>query len=325
MYCTRCLHLSEHAAYGRIEAARAARKFPVVLELLRDGSITLTAVCLLANHLTPENHRDLLEAARHKSKRDVEAQVAALRPVPDVRSLVRKLPESKLMSPSGVAACVGQNVTPTLTASEDGREQPPAPQIRDAPPVIAPLAPERYKVQLTIGRDTYNKLRKAQDLLRHVVPNGDPAVVFDRALTLLLKDLERSKLGKTERPRMKASATAHGRHVAAVVRREVWARDGGQCAFVGTNGPCAERGFLEFHHVIPFADGGPTTVDNLQLRCRAHNAYEATEYFGPSMFRERSMDYQLGPDRVDVGTRTVPFADKDLTVFRPGSSRIGVH
>ena len=93
VYCTRCLHLSEHAAYGRIEAARAARKSPAVLELLRDGSITLTTVCLLANHLTPEKHRDLLEAARHKSKREVELQVSALRPVPDVHLWFASCPD----------------------------------------------------------------------------------------------------------------------------------------------------------------------------------------------------------------------------------------
>lgn len=51
-YCTQVLHLSEHAAYGRIEAARAARRFPVILEWLADGAITLTTVCLLAPHLT---------------------------------------------------------------------------------------------------------------------------------------------------------------------------------------------------------------------------------------------------------------------------------
>lgn len=45
-YCTQVLHLSEHAAYGRIEAARAARRCPIVLERLADGSITLTTVCL---------------------------------------------------------------------------------------------------------------------------------------------------------------------------------------------------------------------------------------------------------------------------------------
>ena len=46
-FCTQRLHLSEHATYGRIEAARAARKFPAILDRLADGSITLTiATCL---------------------------------------------------------------------------------------------------------------------------------------------------------------------------------------------------------------------------------------------------------------------------------------
>src|SRR3982750_4721193 len=78
-YCTQVLHLSEHAAYGRIEAARAARRFPVILERLAEGSITLTTVCLLAPHLTIENHVPLLERAQHQTKRDVEYIVATLR------------------------------------------------------------------------------------------------------------------------------------------------------------------------------------------------------------------------------------------------------
>src|SRR5207248_4153749 len=69
-----------------------------------------------------------------------------------------------------------------------------------------------------------------------------------------------------------------------LVKREVWARDGGRCAFVGVNGRCTERGFLEYHHVQPFADGGLSVAENLQLRCRAHNAYEAGQWFGP-LFR----------------------------------------
>jgi len=77
VYCTRCLCLSEHAAYGRIEAARAARKFPIVLDRLADGSVTLTTICLLSNHLTAGNSQALLDAAAHKSRREVEKQVAA--------------------------------------------------------------------------------------------------------------------------------------------------------------------------------------------------------------------------------------------------------
>jgi hypothetical protein len=39
---------------------------------------------------------------------------------------------------------------------------------------------------------------------------------------------------------------------------------------------------------VPFADGGETTIANLQLRCRAHNAYEADVHFGPLLLRERT-------------------------------------
>ena len=76
-YCTQVLHLSEHAAYLRIEAARAARKWPAILELLAEGALHLTAIGLLAPHLTTDNIERTLAAARHKSKREVEEIVAA--------------------------------------------------------------------------------------------------------------------------------------------------------------------------------------------------------------------------------------------------------
>ena len=77
----------------------------------------------------------------------------------------------------------------------------------------------------------------------------------------------------------------------ASVKRAVWARDGGQCAFIGSEGRCTARGFLELHHVEPFALGEPTTIENLQLRCRAHNAYEAAMEFGSFLLREEEAGY----------------------------------
>ena len=71
-YCVQALHLSEHAAYLRIEAARLARRFPIILERLEKGSIHLTAVSLLGPHLIAANLTELLDAATHKSKREVE-------------------------------------------------------------------------------------------------------------------------------------------------------------------------------------------------------------------------------------------------------------
>jgi hypothetical protein len=67
-YCTQVLHLSEGGAYNRIEACRAARRYPVIFELIESSALTLTAVRLLAPHLTDENHRAVLESARHRSQ-----------------------------------------------------------------------------------------------------------------------------------------------------------------------------------------------------------------------------------------------------------------
>jgi hypothetical protein len=281
-YCTQVLHLSEHAAFGRIEAARAARRFPVVLDVLTDGSVSLTAVTLLAPHLTAANHRAVLNEATHKSKREVEQIVARLRPLPTVPATVRKLPQPKAPDRPAILVVsrqVAQHDDPPVLTS------PPPPR----PAVVTPLAPERYKVQLTVSRETHDKLRRAQDLLRHSIPNGDPAAIIDRALTLLVVDLEKAKLAATARPRPSRPIVSGSRHIPAAVKRAVWKRDGGQCSFVGSQGRCTERGLLEFHHVQPYAVGGRAVAENVALRCRAHNVHEAELYFGtrlPTMVRE---------------------------------------
>ena len=170
-YCTQVLHLSEHAAYGRIEAARAARKWPAIFELLADGSVHLTAIGLLAPHLTAENHQQVLAAARHRSKREVEEIVASLRPQAPVPASVRRLPTPKaLLADRAPAPPDPTRAAPTTTerAAVQPALEKPKPRAE-----VKPLAPEQYKVQFTVSRETYQNLREAQDLLRHRIPNGD--------------------------------------------------------------------------------------------------------------------------------------------------------
>jgi hypothetical protein len=94
-YCTQALHLSEHAAYDRIRAARLAQQCPLVLERLTSGAVTLATVALLAPHLDADNCERLLDASRHQSKREVERLVAGLAPRPDVTAFVRRLPATR--------------------------------------------------------------------------------------------------------------------------------------------------------------------------------------------------------------------------------------
>jgi hypothetical protein len=91
-YCTEVLRLSEHAAFQRILAARKARRFPVILRMLADGSLNLTSVRLLAPHLTKDNYAELFAAASGKSKRELQKMLAWRYPQPDVASSIRKLP-----------------------------------------------------------------------------------------------------------------------------------------------------------------------------------------------------------------------------------------
>src|SRR5438552_12881647 len=91
-YCTEVLRLSEDATCNRIQAARACRDFPAILEALASGAMSLTSVRILRPHLTPESHAAVLARASGRSRREIEALIAELAPRPDVPSSVRKLP-----------------------------------------------------------------------------------------------------------------------------------------------------------------------------------------------------------------------------------------
>ena len=301
VYCRDVLHLSEDAAYNRVAAARAVRRFPVILDQLAAGSVNVTTVKLLRPLLTPRNHLAVLAEAKHRSRKEVEAIVARLKPRPDVPSTIRKLP-----TPAPIAA-------PPVASAPEG-EAPASPPVFQAlppvhRPVIAPLTPERYRLQFTVSKETHDKLRRVQDLLCREVPDGDPAAVFDRALTLLLREVEKKKLAATDKPRRPRGSKDGSRDIPAHVRRVVWKRDGGQCAFAGRDGRCTQRRYLEWHHVQPHAYRGPATVENISLRCRAHNVYESELVFGPfdpSIARECPENYVVSGEITPVPERREP-------------------
>lgn len=178
-YCTRALHLSEHAAYNRIEAARASARFPAVLDGLENGTLTLAAIRLIAPVLTPDNQGRILDAARHKSKRDVEALVAGERPRPDAAAVIRRLPsrptrDESIPRPPDVAPHappVEQPLGPEFESAPGSLAAQPftIPTLPPSPPpglVAAPLSPDRYKIQFTASRQFHDKLRRVQALLR---------------------------------------------------------------------------------------------------------------------------------------------------------------
>jgi hypothetical protein len=286
-YCLEVLRLSEDAAWNRIDAGRAARAHPAVLDLLVSGALSPTTARMLRPHLTAENAQDLLAAAGGKSKRQVELLLAERFPRPDVPDSVRTLTAQRIspVRPTGI------DLIPTAVVSAVPSIEPraistPTPVASARPPVVRPLSTERYEVRFTASAPTHEALRRAQDLLAGGGSSRDLDHVFGRALILLVADLERAKAATTSRPRPArndAGANGNSRYLPAAVRREVWARDGGRCTFVAAGGRrCEARRYLEYHHgPVPYGVGGKATRENIHLLCRAHNRYESERFYGP--------------------------------------------
>jgi hypothetical protein len=320
-FCMERFHMSEQVTVKRIWAARTARRFPVILEMVARGELHLGAIHLLAKHLTTENHARVLERARHKSCREIERLVAELAPREDVPSRIRALPGARgtCRSADGPVSAGSDVATPrdrcsTSRPTEPTLDRPtterpdcvddarPTGSRTTAKPIIA-LSPRRYKVEITVDEATHDKLRSLQDLLGRSSTGRDPAAIISRAIDdLLVRTLAR-KAACTDRPRSPkppmpmttpapdVEASDRGqrsRALPAAVRREVWRRDSGRCCYVDACGRrCRETSNVEFHHKTPFALGGPPATENIELRCTAHNQFQADLDFGRSFMKAK--------------------------------------
>jgi hypothetical protein len=315
-FCVERLRFSDDAAYRRIRVARAARQFPALFTAVSDGRLNLAAISLIAPHLTHENVAFLIEAATHKRKIEVEEFLAerfvSPAALPDPVTRIRVIPARPsnpppaplpLLAAAESDAASLPEIATTLSASVEVRnEELVLGRVRDGEVQAAP----RFHFQFVVPKSTHDKLRHAQGLLSHAVPTGDLAQVIDRALDALISQLEVRRLGVSTRDlrREPADDGAPSRYIPAAVRRAAWERDGGRCTFVSiTGGRCRSRQFLEFDHVEPFARGGRATVDNIRLRCRAHNQYAAECIFGREFMREKRQEATVA--RAAAGDRDV--------------------
>jgi len=162
-------------------------------------------------------------------------------------------------------------------------------------PAIAPLAEETYKVQFTASRALRDKLRQAQELLRHRVPDGDLACIVEKALDLLIEQVKKERFAVGRKPRHSSALAAQetrSRHIPDPIRREVYERDGGHCTFVDERGRrCAETGNMEFEHVDGFALTHLHDARSIRLLCCAHNQHAAEKTYGRA-FMEQARSFR---------------------------------
>jgi hypothetical protein len=228
-------------------------------------------------------------------------------------------------STEGLSGCAAA-APPTAPALTFAAAASPEP----APATPARLEPQRYRVQFEASEEYVELVERAKALLSHAAPRADLGELHLRAMRSLVAELERQKYAVTARPRLPAAGRSEpkasdgleslqepgpspvpdlpqerepqrtpesprqrGRHVPAPIRRAVFERDAGRCTHRSDAGQrCRETAWLELHHAKAFARGGEHQLDNLSLRCRAHNARAAEEDFGRD-FAEQARDSSL--------------------------------
>jgi len=195
-YCVHRLRMSEDVAYRRIRAARAIRKFAPILDLMREGRLTLEVVSLLHPHLDDPDAAVLITRCFGLRKWQVQALLAGRQMEPAKRDVVRfcgtsqpePAPIIESVEPQFVFApnpndSVATAVDSNEIASASPQDNSPAEQPRSAPP----LPPKRtIRVSFSADEDFYKLMQRARSLLRHKYPDGRLEGVLKDALTALL-------------------------------------------------------------------------------------------------------------------------------------------
>ena len=162
-------------------------------------------------------------------------------------------------------------------------------------------AAQLYSMQFTTTAEHAELVERARALLSHSAGKVSLGELHLQAMRLLVKSLEKRRFGSEEglAPQSEAAVTEiprerrqRGRYIPARLRRAVYERDQGRCAYVDERGVrCGEAHRLEVHHLRAFALGGVHELQNLSLRCKAHNTLAAEQDFGREYVahqRERS-------------------------------------
>jgi hypothetical protein len=221
---------TQNSAYKRLTAARTVRKYPGVLVAVSDGRLNLSAVLMLAPHLTPSNADALVGAALDKTCFELQVVLAERFPRPDLPERLSAIaaPESLPIPAAALDLLAAKRVEATFPDQPvHGHDQSAAPLAAEPRPRVVPLAPQRFGFQCTVDQETHELWQYAKSLMSHEIPTGEMAAVLKGILKLAVGQLEKRKFAATDRPGH-SRGSVDPRHIPAAVKREVWVRDGGK-------------------------------------------------------------------------------------------------
>ena len=208
-FCTHRLGYTRATAARRVRAARAAAKYPEVLEMLVAGEINITTLSMISDLLGEDTHRELLDSIKHKSTRQVECLVATQRPVRAIRDTVRPICVKRRVEvapPAGGGAVGDQG---NLSAKKRCKSN----KLSSSAETRVVLE-QRLKLGFTVSPAFMAKYDKIKSLLSSRHPEG---ISFERLFDILMDeylerhDPERRQARRAERAKQRSDAPKRGK------------------------------------------------------------------------------------------------------------------
>ncbi len=272
-YCVKELSYSEGGAYRRISAMKLLREVPQYESKLKAGAVTVATLSKVQSFLVQEKR--LL--GKKYSKDDKLKLLATV---------------------EGKSAKQTDRVLATLS--------PELPK----PDKETILNDREIEVRFTTNPEVMRKLERLKNILGHQSKFQTYSELFEKLADIALRKLdplekptklESGKLSpKTKEPHLGNSKnpfppvetdlkknSGSPRYVSAETKYALWRREVGRCSFVDpkTRRRCFSRHALQIEHIVPFAKGGTSKLENLTLLCPSHNQYRAIQAYGLAKMR----------------------------------------
>jgi 5-methylcytosine-specific restriction endonuclease McrA len=289
-YLTQELRYSESSAIRRARVAKAAVSVPAICDYLKNEKVSLAAVTACAGVLAKEGEK-ILERLQGKSKDEAEWIAASFNPVP-LQSIKDHIKQLVVASPAPQNDLFAAT-TPSNLSSDHRDTQ----------------SQEKFKISFSVGSEFMSRLKRVQELtFEGSVEDCALENIFCEALEAYIekycpKEKQKRKEQREARKErdekvdeicdcpeaeVETKLQEANRYVPASIRDEALKRDDYQCSFVAEDGTrCSSRMDLEIDHVIPFAVGGKTAIENLRVLCAAHNLHAARKVFGENFMKSK--------------------------------------
>lgn len=292
-YCTKFFGISEGSAYKRIQVAKASVQFPLILRLLKENKITLTAASLVCPHIDPMNNEQRLLEACGKSKMEILKLTAIWKPKPEPNESMRKAPMSALKIGKTYAGdnfeCQKNKPSKSLATTNSS-----ALKLEPSKEKLEPISSQRSCLRFSVSEKVEAKIKRAREVLAQKKDfTGSLEDIFDRALEALLdkedpqrREKRREKRAQKKENSPKTSRKIHHfkkqtRYIPQKTRDSVLRKWNYQCSYVSPSGKsCTCKTGLELDHIKPYAKKGSNAENNLQPLCKQHNLLKAQEQYG---------------------------------------------